>query len=313
VQEFVAKPCSTDQYFLGECCRWDDGRGELYWVDILSGRFFRAKADATAVTITRTYQLAGSVAALAPMENRSDGWIVALDQSLVFLNEAGELREVAEPEGHHAPRVRLNDGAADPWGRFVVGSMASDESEGQGSLYRFHESSGTELLLGDVTVSNGLGWSPDQRTMYYVDSGPGTISTFDVDGNGALSNRQLFAQFDSEREGSPDGLCVDRNGDLWVAFWGGYEVRQFSSAGEQLARVSLNTAQPSSCAIGGANGTTLYITTAQEDMSSETLAHEPDAGRLFCVDVQVEGLPINAYRPTLHAANEKSGSLRVEG
>lgn len=304
MQEFVAKPCTTDQYYLGECCRWDEVRGELYWVDIMSGRFFRATADGSDVRVLRTYELSGELSALAPLTERHDGWIVALGTSLVILDETGAISEVARPEGDDASELRLNDGAADPWGRFVVGSMATGTQEGQASLYRYHESTGTRRLYGDVTISNGVGWSPDRRRMYYVDSGPGTIHTFDLDDNGDLSHRQLFAQFDQGSDGTPDGLCVDVKGNLWVAFWGGYEVRQFSPAGVQLARVSLTTAQPSSCAIGGANGTTLYITTAQEDMAPEALAAQRDAGRLFCVDVQVGGQPIGTYRPTLLPATE---------
>jgi sugar lactone lactonase YvrE len=152
-------------------------------------------------------------------------------------------------------------------------------------------------MFGDVTISNGLGWSPDQRTMYYVDSGPGTIHTFDVDEDGEITNKQLFVQFDVKREGTPDGLCVDVNGAVWVAVWGGYEVRAYAPSGEQFARVGVATAQPSCCAIGGVNGTTLYVTTAQEDLDQATLDAEPDAGRLFCVDVGVAGLALEAYYP----------------
>ena len=301
VQEFLAKPCTTDRYYLGECCRWDDVRGELYWIDILTGRFFRAHADGPNIDVVHSYKLEGRLTALAPSAQRSDGWIVALDQSLLLLGESGETREVARPESHHAPGVRMNDGAADPWGRFWIGSMAVDESVGAGSLYRFEESTGAEMMRDHVTVSNGRGWRPERRTMYYVDSGPRTIHAFDVDESGEISRQRPFVQFDTNEEGAPDGLCVDRNGNLWVAVWGGYEVRQYSAGGEQLARVQIATAQPSSCALGGVNGTTLYVTTAQENMSAESLASEADAGRLFCVDVQVAGLPINAYRPAPRA------------
>lgn len=304
MQEFVAEPCTTDLYYLGECCRWDEVRSELYWVDITSGRFFRATADSHDVRILHTYELPGELSALAPLHRRRDGWIAALDKSLVYLDESGDIREIVSPEGLNASVVRMNDGSADPWGRFVIGSMAMDEHEGRASLFRFHESTGLDRLFGDVTISNGVGWSPDRRTMYYVDSAPGTIHRFDLDEDGNLSNRRLFAQFDQADEGSPDGLCVDSNGNVWVALWGGYEVRQFSSAGEQLATVSISTAQPSSCAIGGANATTLYITTAQEDMTPEILATQHDAGRLFCVDVQVRGQSLDTYRPTLLAATE---------
>src|ERR1019366_6223765 len=141
--------------------------------------------------------------------------------------------------------------------------MARDATPGRGSLYRYDALMGAELMFGDVSISNGLGWSPDQRSMYYVDSGPGTIYTFDVEG-----------------EGAPDGLCIGVNGAIWVAVWGGYEVRAYAPSGEQFARVSVATAQPSCCAIGGANGTTLYVTTAQEDLEPAMLDAEPDAGRL---------------------------------
>ena len=299
MQEFVATACTTELYELGEGCRWDDVRGELYWVDILTGRFFRALVDAQHVDIQRTYELPGMLTALAPFEDRTDGWIVALDQSIYRLTESGELTLLASPEGHQAAEVRMNDGSADPWGRFWIGSMAFNEEVGRGSLYRFHESSGAEIMEANVTISNGLAWSADERTMYFVDSGPGTVWAFDVDANGDVSKQRLLVQFDVAHEGSPDGLCMDAEGALWLAVWGGYEVRRYSPSGEQLARVEISTAQPSCCAIGGANGTTLYVTTAREDMSDELLEREADAGRLFTVDVGVTGTPLLAYRPRL--------------
>ena len=297
MKEFVASPCTTDLYFLGECCRWDEVREELYWIDVMTGRLFRAKADGTHLEVVCTYDVGGTLTAVAPLEKRGDGWIVASDESISFLDETGVMREVARPEARNTPDVHTNDGAADPWGRFWVGSMAHDATPGRGSLYRFDNLTGAELIFGDVTISNGIGWSPDRRTMYYVDSGPGTISTFDVGGDGEISNRKLFAQFDVKRGGTPDGLCVDVNGAIWVAVWGGYEVRAYAPSGKQIAKVRITTAQPSSCAIGGANGTTLYVTTAQEDMEQATLDAEPDAGRLFCVEVGVKGLALGSYRP----------------
>jgi sugar lactone lactonase YvrE len=195
----------------------------------------------------------------------------------------------------------MNDGSADPWGRFWIGSMAFDYEPGRASLYRFHESTGPQSVLSGVTISNGIGWSPDGRRMYYVDSAPGTITTFDVDPHGEIANPRPFAQLDVATEGSPDGLCVDSEGSIWVAVWGGYEVRRYAPSGEQIGRVRIDTAQPSCCAIGGANATTLYVTTAREHMTPEQLGAEPNAGRLFCVDVGVAGRPINSYRSTARA------------
>ncbi|MGA7836316.1 MAG: SMP-30/gluconolactonase/LRE family protein [Acidimicrobiales bacterium] len=301
MKEFVATPCTTDLYELGECCRWDDVREELYWVDVLTGRFFRATVDGPTIDIVAEYRVEGNITALAPYERRSDGWIVAMNQSVARLDESGSVTELARPEAHQEREVRTNDGAADPWGRFWIGSMAYNAAKGRGSLYCFHESFGTETVFGDVTISNGLGWSPDERTLYYVDSGPGTISAFDIDDAGEISRRRLLVQLNVE-EGAPDGLCVDADGAIWVAIWGGYQVRRYSPEGELLARVAVATAQPSCCAIGGPNGRTLYITTAREDMPEEVLASEPDAGRLFCVDVGVKGRAIEPYRPTLRKA-----------
>jgi sugar lactone lactonase YvrE len=296
---WIAEPCTTDDFFLGESCRWDEVRQELYWVNLDAGEFFRASADGTRVDVIRRYDLGGYVSAVAPMENRSNGWLVARDQSLFSLSESGDLTELVSLEARSAGAVRTNDGAADPWGRFWIGSMAFDEEKGRGSLFSFHDSTGLATVLAGVTISNGIGWSVDRRTMYYVDSGPGTISTFDVDEHGDVTNQRVFAQLDALNEGTPDGLCVDAEGALWVALWGGYEVRRYAPSGEVIGRVKLSTAQPSCCAIGGANATTLYITTAQENMSRELLEKEPDAGRLFCVDVGVHGIALNPYRSRL--------------
>jgi sugar lactone lactonase YvrE len=313
VQEFVATPCTTDLFELGECCRWDDVRQELYWLDVPTGRFFRARADGPQVEITKTYQLPGWLTAVAPMKDRTLGWIVALNQSILRLEESGRSTLLASPEAHQNGEVRMNDGSADPWGRFWIGSMAFSAEVGRGSLYRFHESTGTQVMLPNVTISNGLAWSGDRKTMYYNDSGPGTMNVFDVDESGAISNQRVFAQFDLASEGTPDGLCIDQEGALWVAVWGGYEVRRYSPAGELLARVAISTAQPSCCAIGGANGTTLYITTAREDMGDEQLALEVDAGRLFCVDVGVAGTALLAYDPSAETLNTTSITAEPSG
>jgi sugar lactone lactonase YvrE len=173
--------------------------------------------------------------------------------------------------------------------------MAFDVAAGRGSFYRFESGGTVETLFTNVTVSNGVGWSPDARTMYYVDSGPGTIETMSVGDNGALGERKPFLRFDPAQVLTPDGLCVDEEGCLWVAFWDGGEVRRFSPRGEQLARVVLPVSRPTCCALGGETGTTLFITSAWEGLSDQQLSLQPDAGRLFSVDVGVRGLPINTF------------------
>ena len=304
MKQFEATVVHTDRYFLGECARYDEVRGELYWVNVApdGGQFFRAAADGPSVSILAHYDLPGSLTAVVPFANRSEGWLVACDDSILHLREDGSTTVVASPEAHNQGAVRTNDGAADPWGRFYIGSMARNAATGRGSLYRFHENTGVETILIGLTIANGIGWSPDERTMYYVDSGPGLLWAFDVTAEGTPEHQRVFASFDVPNEGTPDGLCVDVDGHVWVALWGGYEVRRYAPDGTHVASVSVDTAQPSCCTIGGATGTTLYITTAQEDMSEAQLVAEPNAGRLFAAEVGVRGLPINPYRPTLRGS-----------
>lgn len=118
MREYVAEPCTTDLYYLGESCRWDEVRGELYWVDLYAGRLFRATADATRVEIIASYEVDGSLTAVAPMRDRGEGWIVATDQAIAILSERGQLRELDAPEAARTTQVRMNDGVADPWVAF---------------------------------------------------------------------------------------------------------------------------------------------------------------------------------------------------
>ncbi|MFI5036651.1 MAG: SMP-30/gluconolactonase/LRE family protein [Acidimicrobiales bacterium] len=297
MHQFTAAPCTTEAFYLGEGCRWDEVRAELSWVSVYDGRFLRARADGTSVEVVRRYDLGGHVTAVAPYAARADGWIVARDRALWHLSEVGELDRLGDVEAPEDAGVRTNDGAADPWGRFWIGTVAYDAAPGRGALYRFSVARGLERVVAGVTISNGLGWSPDRRTMYFVDSGPATLCAFDVDGAGEISARRVLARTDAAREGAPDGLCVDAEGAIWVAQWGGRCVRRYAPSGEVIARVEVDTPHPSCCAIGGANGTTLYVTTAQEDLSAEVRAREPLAGRLFSADVGVPGLPVNPFRP----------------
>jgi sugar lactone lactonase YvrE len=294
VKEYEAATLFEPHYELGECCRWDEVREELSWVDVPAGTFFRASVD-TSVELVRSYQVEGYLSAVAPFTERSEGWVIAMNQSIAHLDESGTVHELARPEERNAPLVRMNDGACDPWGSFLVGSMALDMARGRGSFYRMDSERRIDTLFSHVTVSNGVAWSPDARTMYYVDSGPGTIDAFSVDATGALGERARFLRFEASHEGTPDGLCVDVEGCLWVAFWDGGEVRRFSPKGEQLARVTLPVSRPTSCALGGASGMRLFITTAREGLNEEQLAQQPDAGRLFVVDVAVRGLPTNGF------------------
>jgi sugar lactone lactonase YvrE len=302
VESFSATPCTTEPFYLGEGSRWDEVRGELSWVSIYDGQFLRARAKGRHVEVIARYDLGGHVTAAAPYEDRAEGWIVARDRSLWHLGESGQLEALVDVEDPSEGGVRTNDAAADPWGRFWVGTMAYDSSPGRGALFRYGPESGVERVIDGVTIANGLGWSLDRRTMYFVDSGPAVVYAFDVDESGATSNQRTLARFDAKREGAPDGLCVDAEGAIWVAMWGGRSVRRLSPAGEDLARVDVDTPHVSSCALGCASGTTLYVTTAREDLTDEELAREPLAGRLFAAEVGVAGRPLDPFRPRANSA-----------
>ena len=179
-----AVACTTEQALLGEGARWDARRDELLVVDILAGRVYRGRvADDGGLSLVRDYQVPGTVGAILPVQG-DEGWLLAAGRGFVHLSPDGSLRTLAEiaPAGR-----RMNDGACDPQGRVWAGTLADDFRAGGGALYRLDGTGRTELMLRDLTISNGLGWSPDGGTMYLADSGPRVIHAFSFDGERARS------------------------------------------------------------------------------------------------------------------------------
>jgi sugar lactone lactonase YvrE len=201
-----AVPCTTEQTQLGEGTRWDERYSELLRVDILAGRVYRDKIDNDgALSPVQIHEVPGTVGAIAPIAD-DDGWLLAAGRTISYLRPGGELRLIAEVA---AEGTRMNDAACDPQGRFWTGTLANDQRPGGGSLYRLERNGSTELMLDELTISNGLGWSPDSRTMYLTDSGPGVIHAFRFDPErGTISDDRLFVDVPDEI-GSPDGLTVD--------------------------------------------------------------------------------------------------------
>ena len=187
-------------------------------MDLLAGRVYRSRvADDGALSLVRAYRVPGTVGAIAPVEG-DEGWLLAAGRSFVHLSPDGSLRPLAEvaPAG-----TRMNDAACDPQGRFWAGTLADDQRAGGGALYRLDRDGRTELVLGDLTISNGLGWSPDGGTMYLADSGTRVVHAFAFDAErGTISDGRVLVTV-AEEIGAPDGLTVDADGDLWVAIYGG--------------------------------------------------------------------------------------------
>jgi sugar lactone lactonase YvrE len=290
----VAIACTTEQALLGEGARWDARRDELLVVDILAGRVYRGRvADDGGLSLVRAYQVPGTVGAIAPVQG-DEGWLLAAGRGFVHLSPDGSLRRLAEV----APaRTRMNDAACDPQGRFWAGTLADDHHAGGGALYRFDRDGRTELMLDGLTISNGLGWSPDGGTMYLVDSGPRVVHAFAFDGErGTISAGRVLVTV-PEEVGAPDGMTVDAAGDLWVAVYGGGRVNRYSPDGLLRQALTVPAKQSTSCAFAGAGLNRLYVTTATEAWSDEQRRAEPAAGLIYRLDTNAAGRPAAPFSP----------------
>jgi sugar lactone lactonase YvrE len=289
-----AVPGTSEQTLLGEGARWDARRGELLRVDILAGTVYRDRvADDGRLLLVRRYQVPGTVGAAAPVDG-DDGWLLAAGRGYLHLGLDGSLRTLAEvaPAG-----TRMNDGACDPQGRFWAGTMADDQHPGGASLYRLDGDGQTQVMLDDLTISNGLDWSPDGSIMYLVDSGPRVVHAFAFDGeHGEIADDRVLIEV-PESVGSPDGMTVDAAGDLWVAIYGGGRIHRYSPDGRLRQTLPVPAAQSTSCAFAGPGLHRLYVTTATEDWSEEERRAKPAAGLVYHVDTDAAGRPAAPFRP----------------
>ncbi|MGH2931464.1 MAG: SMP-30/gluconolactonase/LRE family protein [Gaiellaceae bacterium] len=284
--------CTTEQNVLGEGARWDARRGELLRLDILAGRVYRDRVDDDgALILVRRYQVPGTVGAVAPVED-DEGWVVAAGKGFAYLSLDGSVRPLGEVA---AAETRMNDGACDPQGRFWSGTKA--DRPGGAALYRLDRAGETELMLDGLTISNGKGWSPDGATMYLVDTGPRVVHAFAFDGDtGTITDGRVLITV-PEDVGSPDGMTVDADGDLWVAIWGGGRVQRYSPKGELRQTLTVPAAQCTSCAFAGSGLNRLYVTTATEFWTDEQRRAEPAAGLVYRFETDATGRPAAPFRP----------------
>lgn len=289
---------SPEPGLLSEGPRWDEERRELLWVDILGRRFHRATLTADGrPDDVRAIVLDRHVGAVAPVAG--GGYVLAAGQGFLFVDEDGAIGELAQPEAGH-PGVRMNDGACDPQGRFWAGTMAYDEAPGAGTMYRLELDGRCTTVLSGLTISNGIGWSPDGATMYLSDSGTGLIEAFDFDGaTGAIDGRRTLVHLD-QPGAAPDGLTVDEAGDIWVGLYGGWAVNRYGPDGSLRATLPMPVAQATSCAFGGRDLRTLFVTTGRERLGEAALERQPDAGRVFSVSgLDARGRGCTPYRGDL--------------
>ena len=267
----------------------------LWWVNISAGELHRLDPATGRHTCRAIGGLLGCAVPCA------DGrWLLGHNGGFAFFDwNSGALTTLAQPEAR-LPRHRFNDGKCDPQGRFFAGTINLD-LEPKASLYRLGADLIPVRLLGGVTVSNGLDWSPDGAVFYYADSPTRKVDAFDRDAaTGSISNRRTLVEI-PEGGGYPDGMAADAHGNLWVALWGGGAVVCLDGGtGDELARIRVPVSQPSSCAFGGPDLATLFITTARQDLSEESLANEPAAGSIYQVRPGVSGRPVTLFQTTRH-------------
>jgi sugar lactone lactonase YvrE len=264
---------------LGEGLVWDHADRRLSWVDIPAGRVHVASFAEGGLKPERVFEVGAPVGAAYPCEQ--GGWVLAAGTGFAHLAADGSVRVLAEPEAHQRELVRMNDAGVDPAGRFWAGSMAYDESSGAGSLYRVDLDGTVTSALGKLTIPNGMGWSPDGRTMYHTDSAARTISTYPFDPvSGTMGPGRPLVALDSTGA-TPDGLTIDAEGCLWSAIWDGGRVQRYDPGGRLLEEVLVPVARPTSCCFVGPDLDLLLITTARQGLSGAQLARQADAGRLF--------------------------------
>jgi len=286
--ELTAEPCSPVRVEHAEGPFWYGDR--FGWVDIMAGRLLVAGFDGVTLTEPRSYDVGRPLGAAVP--RAGGGWVLAAGTAFFALEEDGTVTRLTEDLADDPSLVRMNDGKCDPAGRFWAGTMDYEESRPIASLYVYDGAART--VLDGVTISNGLAWTPDRRAMYYIDTPTRRVDVSDYDEDtGEITNRRPFVEV--EGGGHPDGMTLDDEGFLWVALWGGGAVRRYDPSGRPAGIVHLPVTNVSSCAFGGRDGTTLFITTSRQGLSERQKAAEPDAGRIFRVEPGVSGPPATPF------------------
>lgn len=275
---------------LGEGPHWDAVRSSLLWVDITGKRLNEYKPEGGEL---RAYPFEEMVTAAVPAAD--GGILLTFPHSIgLFDPESGTLRTLLDGIEADKADNRFNDGKCDATGRYWGGTMSMNDVRGQGSVYSLDPDLQLRVReeFGPVTCSNGLGWSPDNRTMYYIDTPTYEVVAFDVDlQNGELANRRTAIRIPKEFA-YPDGMTVDAEGMLWVAHWGGFRVTRWNPAtAECIGTVHVPAPQVTSCTFGGPNRDELYITSARVGLSDEVLAEYPLTGGVFRIKPGVSGLP----------------------
>ena len=266
---------------IGESPIWDAERDRLYWVDICRPAIHVMECATGETRIWRSPEMVTSLAL------HSEGLLAACQSGIKVLSrdDGRTIRLLGDP--HVPPRTnRFNDGKCDRRGRFWVGSLALNLKPEAGALYRIDGENRFSIMETGLTLPNGIGWSPDERTMYLVETAQRTVFAYDFDADtGSIANRRPFIVVPGHQSGSPDGLAVDSKGNLWVALWDGWRVAMYDSEGRQGREIVLPVPRPTSCTLAGPGGNLLYITSARIRIAEQLLLDAPQSGAVFQLNI----------------------------
>lgn len=276
---------------LGEGPLWLKGSNSLCWVDILKHKVYEYSVDSKQ---TRNWDINKHVTLLIETDKKGV-LLIGVKGGLALLNmETNTLTDVI-PLEIEKDNSRPNDGGCDPNGNLWIGTLDMDFEEGAGALYMLEDSTFKEKITG-TTIANGLVWSGDEKSMYFIDSPKGTVQAFNYSkADNSIVFQKEVIQIPKEL-GGPDGMAIDEEGMLWVAHYGGYSVGRWNpTTGELLEKIDVPAPNITACAFGGDDLQTLFITTARQELSDVELAAFPKSGSLFSVKTSVKGLRKNIF------------------
>lgn len=286
---------------LGEGPWWDEQQSELLWVDIFAGEIHFWDPAAGRDRSICVGQPVGMVAG-----RTSGGLVCAVRDGIAFVERDGNGFELVAPIEAENTANRMNDGACDQTGRLWAGTMATDLSPSKGSLYRIGPDLSASPVLRNVSISNGLDWSPDGRTFYFTDSSTRRIDAYDFDPEmGSMRNGRMLVDL-PHPVATPDGMTVDAEGTIWVAMWDGGCVQRFGPDGAFLETIEVPVTRPTSVAFGGPGLDQLFITSASVGLTERQQAEEAHAGAIFVLDPGATGRPPGSFR------DQKSPAIEAE-
>lgn len=294
----------TDPVTLSEGPHWDAEAQVLYFVDIPNQNLYCW--NPATKSVTNAYIKTGQVGVAVPVAGEKNTFVAGAGTSFVKIvwdpktNSSDPQINVLATVDVDRNNTRFNDGKVDPNGRFWGGTMALDMADGQGSLYRIDSDFVPHRIITPVSISNGLTWSYDSKTFYYIDSPTNKVRAYDYDdATGDISNERILFDFKKNNvSGVPDGMTHDAGGNLWIACYdGGRVINVDARTGQLLRTIEIPAKQVTSVSFGGPKLDILYVTTGRQGLKEKDLESQPQAGSVFSVKgLGINGGPMLSYK-----------------